>query len=192
MELDAISERVTSTRAKLRATGKWAGGPIPFGYRTTKDEQGRAAGLVIEPETAAWARQMAAYRLAGWSFLRIAERLNEQGVTGTTGKRWSPARVGSYLGSRVLIGQAVHEGRTVTDEAGEPVQFAEPLISFADFEALRATTNNRNDGTGNPRATKPKYSRVPAQGFPALRQPRPRHVYVQGPVPREVVHPLRM
>ncbi|WP_157930687.1 recombinase family protein [Glycomyces xiaoerkulensis] len=156
MELDAISERVTSTRAKMRASGRWPGGPIPFGYRTVNDDQGRAAGLAINPTTAEWARKMVAHRLAGWSFIRIAEWLNNEGVTGTTGKRWSPARVGSYLGSRVLVGQAVHDGRVVTDEAGEPIQFGEPLISEADFQALRQGINNRNDGTGVPRATKPK------------------------------------
>ncbi|WP_322632906.1 recombinase family protein [Glycomyces albidus] len=52
MELDAISERVSGTRAKLRQTGRWGGGPVPYGYTATYDEQGCAAGLAINPEAA--------------------------------------------------------------------------------------------------------------------------------------------
>ncbi|MEU5875000.1 recombinase family protein [Glycomyces sp. NPDC047369] len=156
MELDAISERVSSARAKLRQQGKWPGGMAPFGYQTTHDELGRATGLAIDPERAPWARAMVANRLEGWSFQKIADWLGEQGVTSIKGKPWVGATVAKFLGGRHLIGQAVHQGKTVTDGAGEPIQFAEPLISFEDFEELRPKTNVRNDGTGLRRTTRPK------------------------------------
>ena len=156
MELDAISERVTSTRAKLRQRGQWAGGVVPFGYKTTHDSQGRATGLAPNPDTAPWAKQMAAKRLEGWSFQKIADWLNENGVTGLKGAAWLGTSVAKYLGARHLIGQAVHQGRTVTDESGEPIQFAEPLISHADFEALRTRSVVRNDRTAKSYTQRPK------------------------------------
>ncbi|PRY56013.1 recombinase family protein [Glycomyces artemisiae] len=91
MELDAISERVTSARAKLRQQGKWPGGTIPFGYRTAHDAEGRTTGLEIDEERAQWARAMVAKRLEGWSFQKIADWLNEQGVTSGKGKPKAPA-----------------------------------------------------------------------------------------------------
>jgi site-specific DNA recombinase len=156
MELDAISERVTSTRAKLRQRGQWAGGVVPFGYKTSHDAQGKATGLVPDPERAPWARGMVAKRLEGWSFQKIADWLNENGVYGLKGAFWLGTSVAKFLGARHLIGQAVHDGRTVVDEAGEPIQFAEPLISLADFEALRQGSVVHNDRTGKSRTQRPR------------------------------------
>lgn len=156
MELDAISERVSGTRAKLRQTGRWGGGPVPYGYTATYDEQGRAAGLAINPEAAEWVRKMVARRLEGWSFQKIAEWLNEEGVRTYKNKALMGHSVGKLLGARNLVGQHVFDGRVITDEAGEPIQFAEPLIAFVDFEALRERSNHRNDGTGERRTQRPK------------------------------------
>jgi hypothetical protein len=156
MELDAISERVTSTRAKLRQRGQWAGGVVPFGYKTSHDNEGRATGLVIDPERAPWAQGMVTKRLEGWSFQKIADWLNENGITGLKGASWLGTSVAKFLGARHLIGQAVHQGRTVTDASGEPIQFAEPLISFEDFEALRARSVVHNDRTGKSYTQRPK------------------------------------
>ncbi|MQM24636.1 recombinase family protein [Glycomyces albidus] len=99
---------------------------------------------------------MVAKRLEGWSFQKIADWLNEEGVRTYKDKTWMGHGVGKLLGARNLVGQHVFDGRVITDEAGEPIQFAEPLISFADFEALRERSNHRNDGTGERRTQRPK------------------------------------
>ena len=56
MEAEAIRARVRAARAQLLKDGRWAGGGIPYGYRSTANPDGPGRVLVKDPERIAGSR----------------------------------------------------------------------------------------------------------------------------------------
>jgi len=93
----------------------------PIGYYAER-LVGKGAGTVwhIEESTAEVIRQMYRWRYEGFSFLRIATRLNEQGIPCPGAKRckgetyWRPATVARVLKNKVYKGMFVWNGSDYT------------------------------------------------------------------------------
>ncbi|ASR84213.1 integrase [Rhodococcus phage Hiro] len=154
-ELEAIKERTQASRKKLVSVGRWTGGRPTYGYRAVEIPSG---GWALEPDpessvTLAW---MIDEVLAGTSANAIAKSLNERGVLTpadfvryrngkpTKGAKWSVTALLSLLRSRTLLGEIMHNGRTVLGDDGEPVLAGPPLIDVEKFNRVQAVLEARS------------------------------------------------
>jgi|TARA_B100002003_G_scaffold205199_1_gene198492 putative DNA-invertase from lambdoid prophage Rac len=81
-ERERIAERIIESRARLRETGRYVGGRIPFGWRVEygEDEQGRPARFLVEDATQqAVVARMRALRAEGASLRSIQATLAAEG-----------------------------------------------------------------------------------------------------------------
>lgn len=157
-ELDAIRERQVASRRKLREVGRWPGGKPPFGYRAVKRDGGGYA-LEVDPVSSKVVKQIVRDVLDGTPVTRVANELNSRGYRPpaayyvsqkagepssewSKGERpsgsWSTTAVRNMLRSKALRGYAHHDGETVRDDDGMPVQLAEPLVTFDEWEQIQA------------------------------------------------------
>ena len=99
MERDNITMRTSAGRNAKARQGGWAGGPIPIGYRLVNKQ------LVVDEREREVVRDIYKMRADGMVFAKIADALNENGITTKNGKRWVPIGV-----SRVLDKRKFYEG----------------------------------------------------------------------------------
>jgi site-specific DNA recombinase len=81
-ERDITSERIKETAKHKKSRGERFG-QLPFGKRL---ELGR---LIDDPQELALLEQMRQLKESGWSWQRIADHFNEQGILTKKGRRWS-------------------------------------------------------------------------------------------------------
>src|SRR5690606_8279579 len=82
-------------------------------------------------------REAVEMRLGGASQWTIADWLESQGVMSSTGKPLKANGVRLLMRSYSLIGQQQSKGVLVTDENGNPIQFADPIIPVEMFRELQ-------------------------------------------------------
>lgn len=164
MEADATRQRVLGTQAHLRSIGRWRGGPLPYGYRPESDGKGGRT-LVEDPSSAEVLREIVERATAGESTLAITKDLNERGVLSPMdrrrvlagqephGARWRPSSTHKVIRSPTMRGYAIHAGRVVTDDKGDPVLVGPPLVDDEAWWALQheldrrgVTTERRSTG----------------------------------------------
>ena len=86
LERDMIRERTAAGRASKKARGGHVGGDAPYGYR--KIGTGAAAMLEADEDEQKIISQMRSMKDSGYSFTRIANTLNDLGVSAREGKWW--------------------------------------------------------------------------------------------------------
>jgi DNA invertase Pin-like site-specific DNA recombinase len=91
-ERETIGERTRAALTVKKSKGEKLGGKVPFGFNVTED--GR---LVENPEEQATMTKILNLRAKGYSFQRIADTLNRDGVFTKTGKPWSFGTVANVL-----------------------------------------------------------------------------------------------
>ncbi len=172
-EARAISARLTGAHEALRATGRYGGGLVPFGYRKIPHPNGIGWCLAPDPETATLVRSIVEDVHAGRSLVAIARGLSDQGVPVPRDRhaqlqgrpmggrrhgrdferfRWTSGTLSKVLRSPSLVGHRTHQGRTVRDSSGAPVLIGQPLLSEKDFDALQDALDARSNGTRCPRS----------------------------------------
>ena len=147
-EAQADSERVTETRAYLRAAGRYAGGWTPFGYSPVERETGK--GYELAPDKyAPILKRIVADFLAGIGLTAIADWLNTENVPTSkdivrirTGKnpkglKWRYPAVIEILRSRAMCGITEIGNEIVYADDGMPLRFAEQIISDADWRRVQ-------------------------------------------------------
>jgi site-specific DNA recombinase len=136
---DTLSEKVRLKHAELAADGQWEGGVRSFGFdlepHQTRDQNtGRLVikyKLVPNPTEAPALQQAAQEVIAGRSHTAIAIQWNKQGLTTTTGKKFTPGKVKELLLSPKTAGLRYVDGK--------PVQATWPgIITQEQHEELRA------------------------------------------------------
>lgn len=159
-ELESIRERVTGSKAKLRELGRWAGGKPPYGYKAAPNPDGVGWHLEIDPKAAKVVDRIVREVIDGKPLTRIARELSSEGYRppaayytalrasqgpvsalyqdGETRAKWQMVPIRNMLRSKALRGYAHHQGQTVRDEDGNPVQIAKPLIDPDQWELLQA------------------------------------------------------
>lgn len=150
-ELEAIKERTSASRTKLRDLGRWAGGAPVYGLMAvSRGSEDAGYELKRDPEAYDHSRFIIERAIAGDSYNSIAQALNNRGVftpqdlrrrqRGKTprGGRWRANTVISILGSPTLLGYMSHEGKTVLGPDGMPVKAGEALVSMAEWKQLQA------------------------------------------------------
>nr|WP_232107737.1 MULTISPECIES: recombinase family protein [Streptomyces] len=172
-EARTISARLSSSHEALRATGRYGGGLIPFGYQKAPHPSGSGWCLTPDPETAAVVRVIVEQVHAGQSLITIARELNDSDVLvprdrhaqrqgrPTGGLRhgrdferfqWTSGTLSKVLRSPSLMGHRTHGGKTVHDATGAPVLIGQPLLSDEEFHALQHALDARSNGTRQPRS----------------------------------------
>jgi DNA invertase Pin-like site-specific DNA recombinase len=142
-EVERIKARVGDAHRQLFAEGR-PSGPAGFGYRSAKDQQGRATYEVVEAE-AALVRQIYSLALAGHSHRAVAGEMNQGEIPPRSAERkyrdgrkltrWSATTIKSILRSPTLAGLRAH-----TDEQGvlstTPAQWP-AIVSVAEWDAAQ-------------------------------------------------------
>ena len=96
---DTIGKKVTIKRALMAKTGRWLGGPAPFGYKLVDKT------LVPEEREAEIVRLVFALYLEHPSVAAVRHRLKAQGVKNRRGKEWSTSSIEGMLRCRVYLGE---------------------------------------------------------------------------------------
>jgi site-specific DNA recombinase len=106
LERDSIAQRTSEGRRRVaRESGRYLGGPPPFGYRVDGKH------LVVDEDLAGVVREI--YRLYledGIAVDRVAEVLNARGVPSAKGARWHGSTISGILRDRLYAGEATFSG----------------------------------------------------------------------------------
>ncbi|MGQ4596660.1 recombinase family protein [Nocardia sp. R6R-6] len=142
-ELEAIQERVKSSREKLLRDGRFAGGAIPYGFEKYKADVGWK--LRPHPEQSKTILKMVSLVLSGMSVSEVAHTLTEESVPTSKGKskRWDSVTVWQILTKRLLLGHATKDNQTCRDEDGEPIYLSDPILSIETWDQLQTALDAR-------------------------------------------------
>lgn len=159
-ELEAIKERVTASKKKLRESGRWDGGRIPYGYRPSPIDTG---GFTLEkdPETFPVLRRIIQDYINGKPIRVIADELNEEKIPtaqagiSDTRTQWRHGTLGRILNSRALLGWALHEGKPIFNKDGTPVLRCPPAVTMEEWDKIQATLEGRRWAKVAPDRTSP-------------------------------------
>ncbi|OBK32545.1 hypothetical protein A5658_16030 [Mycobacterium sp. 1245111.1] len=148
-ELEAIRERTKASRAKLRQSARWPGGKPPYGYKAVPREGGGWV-LVQDREAVSVIQRIVRDLLSGTTLTGEARSLTAEGICTPAdhyraqrglqplGRRWQTTPLRNLLRSPALLGRVHHDGELVRDDDGQPVQFAEPVVSLDEWERIQA------------------------------------------------------
>ncbi|MFJ4784581.1 recombinase family protein [Streptomyces sp. NPDC088794] len=166
-EARAISARLTSAHEVLRATGRYGGGLVPFGYKKASHPSGIGWCLAPDPETVTVVRAIVDDVHSGLSLVAIARKLEAACVPvprdrhaqlqgrPTGGRRhgrdferfrWTAGSLSKILRTPALMGHRVHKGKTVRDAEGTSVLIGPPLLTEEEFGALQEVLDTRSNG----------------------------------------------
>ena len=148
-ERQNIQVRVKSSIARLRTTGRYAGGNVPFGYEPADSTDGPGRILVVVPSEAIEIKKAAKAVLEGKSIYAVIKDVNARGVKTRRGLRWNPENLQRILTSDVISGYVIHHKELVRDEeTGQPIQFWEPVLDPDDVRRIRARYANERPPKG--------------------------------------------
>ncbi|MBZ9638592.1 recombinase family protein [Streptomyces sp. PSKA30] len=166
-EARAISARLTSAHEALRATGRYGGGLVPFGYQKAPHPSGVGWCLAPDPETTDIVRMIVEDVHSGLSLVAIARKLEAAGIPVPRDRhaqlqgrpmggrrhgrdferfRWRASSLSKVLRTPALMGHRVHRGKTVCDAEGSPVLIGPPLLTEQEFQALQDVLDARSNG----------------------------------------------
>lgn len=136
-----LGGRIRDSHKRLARLGRWGGGPVPFGWRRVRDEDGPR--LDVDEEEARWRRWIHQRYWDGASTHEIARDLNvRSGVRPRSGGWWTNGIVRAMLVAPIQIGARDAEGELVT---GGNI---EPLLPEADYQRTLALVPARSRRRG--------------------------------------------
>ncbi|MHB1344181.1 MAG: recombinase family protein [Thermoleophilia bacterium] len=139
-----IGSRIRDALRRLRSTGRWHGGPVPFGFRLERDEDG--SRLVAEPEEQKVRLWIHDRYHRSWGAKRIAMELNKQGIPTQRGRIWERATVEaivfrpSQVGAREVEGELLFGGNI---EAIVPLETYEKTMAIHEARRRRPSRQGR-------------------------------------------------
>ncbi|MER6811598.1 recombinase family protein [Spirillospora sp. NPDC000708] len=151
-EREMIAQRTKEGYEEILRQGRWPGGRVPYGYTKTQIPGRKGWYLVIDPEQAEVIRGVVDRIIGGASTLSQAKRLNEEGIpTARDGKGWAYTALYDILRSPSLLGQRkTADGDVVRHPDGMPVQYADPILTRAQWERLQdKLKDNAQNKTGS-------------------------------------------
>lgn len=101
-EVEHAIERQKSAKLQAAKSGRWSGGPRPFGFH--------ADGVTIRPGERRTLLEMAERLIAGDSYRAIAMDLNARKITTSQGRGWTALRVENQLFRKRNFGLRTHLG----------------------------------------------------------------------------------
>lgn len=186
MEAEAIRARVRAARVQLLKDGRWAGGGIPYGYRSAANPRGPGWVLTKDPDRQPWLAAAVTMALGGATVNAITTWLTFSGAPlpgGSTTRRksgrltWNRQTVEGLLRNPILAGMTPHNpGRAKSarrpdpfavfrDESGSPViNPSLAVITRTEFAHLQDMLDSRSTPQARKRSerepTSPFLSRV--------------------------------
>lgn len=132
--------------------------PPDLHKKSCRCHEGPGWALKIDPDASKVVRRIVDDLLDGTPITRIARELTEEGYRtpgqyyaalrgsqsgvrvrpGDKPGKWTSTPLRNMLRSKALRGYAHHNGETVRDEDGMPVQLAEPLVNLDEWELIQA------------------------------------------------------
>lgn len=186
MEAEATRARVRAARAQLLKDGRWAGGGVPYGYRSAANPGGPGWVLVKDPERQPWLVEIVGMASRGVTVNAITTWLTSEGAPlpeGSTMRRksgrtaWNRQTVDGILRNPILAGMTPYNpGRPKSAKRADPLavfrdDHGEPVVNdtlavitpeeFKDLQTLldsRSTPQSRKRSEREP--TSPLLSRV--------------------------------
>ncbi|AGK87236.1 integrase [Mycobacterium phage Methuselah] len=164
LELNRFKSRARDSHRVLRGMDRWASGVPPLGFRIVDHPSGKGKGLDTDPEGKAILEDMAAKLLDGWSFIRIAQDLNQRKVLTNMDKAkiakgkpphpnpWTVNTVIESLTSPRTQGIKMTKhgtrggskiGTTVLDAEGNPIRLAPPTFDPATWKQIQEAAARR-------------------------------------------------
>lgn len=183
MEAETIRARVGAARAQLLRQGRFAGGGVPYGYRSVANPTGPGRVLAKDPERVRWLHEAVSMALEGSTVNAITRWLTASGAPLPGARKvkadgWNRQTVEQLLRNPILAGMIRHNpgrGRSggkrvdpfsvARDPDGEPI-VVEPLalISVEQFRALQVRLDSRESPQArkrvNRQSTSPFLSRI--------------------------------
>ncbi|MGY1751547.1 recombinase family protein [Blastococcus sp. SYSU D01042] len=159
MERDNTKARVKSSVDRLRRVGRYAGGNLPYGYRSTPNPEGPGRVLVINEAEAAVVREAASRVLAGESIYAISRDLNAREIPTrrpfkdkekTKPRTWSIQALRQVLTADAILGRITHRGELLRGEDGLPFTVWPPVLDLETWTRVRSAL-----GVGIPRGVRP-------------------------------------
>lgn len=166
MEAEAIRARVRAARAQLVKNGRFAGGGIPYGFRSVENPEGPGRVLAKDPVRFDWLVEAVARALSGATVSAITRWLSDSGapLPGRLGaevvassRSWNRQTVDGLLRNPILAGMTPYNpGRAksakradpfavVRDEDGRPVvDQSLAVISVEEFTELQRMLEARD------------------------------------------------
>lgn len=165
MELNRIKGRAMSTHEYLRGTNRWPAGVPPYGYMVV-DRPGGGKMLEVDPVSSEIVRKIGQWILTGDTMIKIADRLNEQGIltparynrkraVGDTRSKnpdkevfWTQSQVGQVIRNEALlgykmVGQGPHR-RPATGDNGMPIMMAQPVVTDEEWNRIQMALSERS------------------------------------------------
>lgn len=149
-EGQSIKERTTSARKALLEMRRWHGGTPPYGYNAIPSATG-GWYLAINTDQKDIVREVVRRVVSKESRRSIARDLSDRGVPRPAPPRkntqypdqWSDMTLANILRNPALLGQRRHKGELVRDtETGLPAQFAEPIVTWAEWQQLQTVLDD--------------------------------------------------
>ncbi|MCK4248942.1 MAG: recombinase family protein, partial [Candidatus Omnitrophica bacterium] len=128
-ERELASERTKDKMIQRAQKGMWNGGPLPFGYKTTKD------GLIINSKEAKIINTIYETYVTSHSLSKIYNDLKNNGVKYKTEQPFSKSNICSILRNTVYIGKIKY--------AGERYQGLHPAIISENLFGLAQTIHKK-------------------------------------------------
>lgn len=164
-EADNISTRAKSSVVHLRRSGRFAGGVVPYGYRTAPAPDGPGRILVVDLYEAILIREYAERALSFESLTELVADLKARGIpTSKSAYRYAeiagtdPAgldrgtwRVTTFKGiwtSDHLLGRVRVDGALLLGPDGLPLQVWDPILDLETMQRLRARISDPKIRTG--------------------------------------------
>lgn len=182
MEAEGIRARVRAARAHLIKDGRFVGGGIPYGYRSTENPDGPGRVLEKDPERIGWLGEAVRLAQQGETVNAIATWLTAREAPlpvrrkarlDPENRAWNRQTVEQLLRNPILAGMTPHNpGRAksdkradpfavVRDEHGAPViDESLALLAYEEFEQLQRSLDARD----SPQARK-RSERKPTSAF---------------------------
>lgn len=169
--------RVRNSRAHLSRIGRYAGGVVPFGYRTAPAPDGPGRVLIPWTHERELILDVAERIIRGESPYAIARDLNVRGIPTTRSKAraalmagtdpgdldrgsWNVNGVQTVWTSDTLLGRVTRGGQPVTDADGMPVQQWEPVLDAGTLASIRARTRNPRRPSSAPATRRTRRARL--------------------------------
>jgi DNA invertase Pin-like site-specific DNA recombinase len=164
-EAQADSERVTETRAFLRAVGRYAGGWTPFGYSPVKS--GKSGWRLRPDKYAPILERIVADFLAGMGLTTIADWLDAENIPTSKdivriragkepkGLRWRYPAVIEILRSRAMCGITEVGSEPVYGDDSMPLRFHKGIITEADWRKVQERLDDISRTITEPRKDSP-------------------------------------
>lgn len=109
---EAMRKRTSDTLRQMQITGRYTGGPVPYGYRLGAD----GGRLEVDPAEQAALSAIRELRAAGLSLRKVAAALEARGMLARSGRRWSAGLLLNAL-NPMRYGRASVAAVTAAEEA---------------------------------------------------------------------------